>query len=92
MPTLHDACGVILRIFDTSLPITFFTDSMTTMFFMVLGLMILLLKEIMEEWFPAQMERFSRLIWLRWGGQILILSLILLAGVLGSDQFIYANF
>ncbi len=38
MPTLGDACGVIARIFDTSLPMTFFSDSMTTMFFMVLGL------------------------------------------------------
>ena len=92
MPTLGDACGVIARIFDTSLPMTFFSDSMTTMFFMVLGLMILLLKEVLDEFFPAQMERLARPILLRWGGQILILSLILLAGVLGSDQFIYANF
>ena len=92
MPTIGDACGVIARIFDTSLPMTFFSDSMTTMFFMVLGLMILLFKEVMDEFFPDQMERLARPIWLRWGGQILILSLILLAGVLGSDQFIYANF
>jgi len=92
MPTLGDACGVIARIFDISLPMTFFSDSMTTMFFMVLGLMILLFKEIMDEFFPVQMERLAKPIWLRWGGQILILSLILLAGVLGSDQFIYANF
>ena len=92
MPTLGDACGVIARIFDTSLPMTFFSDSMTTMFFMLLGLMILLFKDVMDEFFPDQMERLARPIWLRWGGQILILSLILLAGVLGSDQFIYANF
>lgn len=92
MPTLGDACGVIARIFDTSLPLTFFSDSMTTMFFMVLGLMILLFKEIMDEFYPAQMELLTRQVLLRWGGQILILSLILLAGVLGSDQFIYANF
>ena len=92
MPTLGDACGVISRIFDTSLPFTFFSDSMTTMFFMVLGLTILLYKEVMDEFFSVQMERLARSIWLRWGGQILILSLILLAGVLGSDQFIYANF
>lgn len=95
MPTLGDACGVIARIFDTSLPMTFFSDSMTTMFFMVLGLMILLFKEVMDEFSPSLMERLTRpvvLVVLRWGGQILILSLILLAGVLGSDQFIYANF
>jgi len=92
MPTLEDAFGVIVRIFDTSLPMTFFSDSMTTMFFMLLGLMILLYKEVMDEFFPVQMERLAKPIWLRWGAQILILSLILLAGVLGSDQFIYANF
>lgn len=92
MPTLGDAWGVIARIFDTSLPMTFFSDSMTTMFFMVLGLMILLFKEVMDEFFPVQMGRLAKPVWLRWGGQILILSLILLAGVLGSDQFIYANF
>lgn len=68
MPTMGDACGVIARIFDASLPMTFFSDSMTTMFFMVLGLMILLFKEIMDEFYPAQMERLTRLVLLRWGG------------------------
>lgn len=92
MPTLGDAWGIIARIFDTSLPMTFFSDSMTTMFFMVVGLVILLFKEVMDEFFPALMERLTRQVFLMWGGQILILSLILLAGVLGSDQFIYANF
>ena len=92
MPTLSDACGVIARIFDTSLPMTFFSDSMTTMFFMVLGLLIMFFKDMMDEFFPARMARLSEPLWLRWGGRVFILSLILLAGVLGSDQFIYANF
>ena len=68
MPSLKDACGVIARIFDTSLPLTFFSDSMTTMFFMFLGLMILLFKEVMDEFFSAQMERLAKPVWLRWGG------------------------
>ena len=92
MPTLSDACGVIGRIFDFSLPKTFFSDSMTTMFFMVLGIAILLFKEVIDEFYPAMKARLIRPIWLRWGGYFVILSLILLAGVLGSDQFIYANF
>lgn len=92
MPTLSDACGVIGRIFDFSLPKTFFSDSMTTMFFMVLGIAILLFKEILDEFYPVMKARLIRPVWLRWGGYFLILSLILLAGVLGSDQFIYANF
>lgn len=92
MPTLSDACGVIGRIFDFSLPKTFFSDSMTTMFFMVLGIAILLFKEILDEFYPVMKARIIRPVWLRWGGYFVILSLILLAGVLGSDQFIYANF
>lgn len=92
MPTLSDAWGVIGRIFDFSLPKTFFTGSMTTMFFMVMGIAVLLFKEVVDEFYPAMKARLIRPIWLRWGGYFAILSLILLAGVLGSDQFIYANF
>ena len=92
MPTLSEACGVIGRIFDFSLPKAFFSDSMTTMFFMVMGIAILLCKEFIDEFYPAMKAWLIRPIWLRWGGYFVILSLILLAGVLGSDQFIYANF
>lgn len=92
MPTLSDACGVIVRIFDFSLPKTFFIDSMTTMFFMVLGIVILFFKEVIDEFYPTVEAQVIKPVWLRWGGYFVILSLILLAGVLGSDQFIYANF
>lgn len=92
MPTLADACGVLGRIFDFSLPKTFFSDSMTTMFFMVLGIAILIFREVMDEFFPAYFTRIMKPVWLRWGGYFVVLSLVLLAGVLGSDQFIYANF
>lgn len=92
MPTLADACGVIGRIFNFNLPKTFFSDSMTTMFFMVMGIAILLFKDVMDEFYPATKTRLIKSTWLRWGAYFVILSLILLAGVLGSDQFIYANF
>ena len=92
MPTLTDACGLIGRIIDFNLPKTFFSDSMTTMFFMVLGIAILLFKDIIDEFYPSVKALLIRPVWLRWGGYFVILSLILLAGVLGSDQFIYANF
>lgn len=92
MPTLYDACGVITRIFNFSLPKTFFIDSITTMFIMIMGLGILLFKEILREFYPPQYKRLCSIRVLRVGGAILILSLIMLAGVLGSDQFIYANF
>lgn len=92
MPSLGDACGVISRIFDLSLPMSLYVDSFTTLFFIVLGLSILLLKEAIDEFFPNRVIQISRYKAARWGGYIFLLSLILLSGVLGSDQFIYANF
>lgn len=92
MPSLQDACGVIGRIFDFSLPMTFFSDSMTTMFFMVFGISILIFKETMDEFFPAQTSRLSKNRFLRWSSYVFLLSSILLTGVFGADQFIYANF
>jgi D-alanyl-lipoteichoic acid acyltransferase DltB (MBOAT superfamily) len=92
MPTLTDACGVICRIFDFSLPMTFFSDSMTTMFFMIFGLSILFFKDVMDEFFPKQMRSMEQINILRWGAYVFILSSILLTGVFGADQFIYANF
>lgn len=92
MPTLTEAFGVFGRMFDISLPMTIFIDNITTMFFMIIGLMILLFKDIMDEFFPNSLERLNKLFLFRWGGRIIIFSLILLIGVLGSDQFIYANF
>ena len=92
MPTLSDACGVIGRIFDFSLPMTFFSDSMTTMFFMIFGIVVLLFKDVMDEFFPAQSKRLKEIGMLRWGMYVFILSAILLTGVFGADQFIYANF
>ena len=92
MPTLSDAWGVIGRIFDFSLPATFFYDSMTTLFFMVLGLLLLLFKDVMDEFLPNIQACLNKPLWLRWSGYFVLLSLILLAGVLSSDQFIYASF
>jgi len=92
MPTLSDACGVIGRILDFSLPMTFFSDSMTTMFFMIFGIVALLFKDVMDEFFPAQTNRLKDIGILRWGAYVFILSSILLTGVFGADQFIYANF
>lgn len=92
MSTLSDACGVIGRIFDFSLPMTFFSDSMTTTFFMVFGLLMLTFKEVTDEFCPMQKKRIEGITMLRWGAYLFILSSILLTGVFGADQFIYANF
>ena len=92
MPTLSDACDVIVRIFDFSLPKTFFFDSFTTIFFLALGLVVLIAKDTMDEFFAEKTKKIESYTVVRWGGYLMILSLILLSGVLGSDQFIYANF
>ena len=78
MPTLSDACGVIGRIFDFSLPMTFFSDSMTTMFFIIFGITVLTVKDVMDEFFPAQTNRLKNIEILRWGAYVFIMSSILM--------------
>lgn len=92
MPTLGDAVGMIGRIFDFTLPMKFFSDSMTTLFFMFFGIAILVIKDVMDEFFPVYVKRLGGNSVLRWGAYVFIMSSILLAGVFGADQFIYANF
>lgn len=93
MPTLTDACGVIARIFDTSLPIAIFMNSMSTMALIVMGVIFLFVKEIIDEFMPGKMELFNnKHIVIRWASYCIILSMIMLFGVFGADQFIYANF
>lgn len=93
MPTLGDACGVIARIFDPTLPMTVYKFRIPHLPFALWGLFLLLLKDIMDEFFP---ERFalmnSHSLIVRWGTFLILVVMILAMGVLGSEQFIYANF
>ena len=93
MPTLADACGVIGRIFDLSLPMSVYMHGFTATFYIGLALIILLFKDVRDEFFPKKMQLFeSRYKLVRWGSYLFIISLILLCGVFSADQFIYANF
>lgn len=93
MPTLKDAFGVIKRIFDFSLPLTVYIHGFTATFFIGLSVAILLLKDIRDEFFPTNFKLFeSRYSIIRWASYFLIIVMILLCGVFGADQFIYANF
>ena len=95
MPTLADACGVISRIFDPSLPLTMFTPTRgkTDIFFWIIGISILFIKDFFDEFFPNKLCLFNnRRVVVRWTSYITIFVLIMLAGVFGADQFIYANF
>lgn len=93
MPTLTDACNVIARIFDLSLPMTLFIDLIPNLPFTIIGLMFLFIKDLRDEFFPDRFKLInSKFLIIRWSTFILIISMILSMGVLSSDQFIYANF
>lgn len=93
MPTLADACGVIGRIFDFSLPMTVYMHGFTATFYIALGVAILLFKDIRDEFFPRRLQLFeSRYTVVRWSSYLFVMTMILLCGVFGADQFIYANF
>lgn len=94
MPTLHDACNVIARIFNPTLTMKLYMpDSNTTTACILVGLFLLSTKDLMDEFFPSRFKLFdSNSLCVRWGCYFVIIIIIMLMGVLGSDQFIYANF
>lgn len=93
MPTLNDACKVIARIFDPTLPMTIFIPSMPDPIFICFALIMLIIKDTADEFFPTHLRLFdNKNVLIRWISYIFIMVSILLAGVFGADQFIYANF
>ena len=93
MPSLGDACRVVGRIFDPSLPLSVFSPGGTAALYMAIGLAVLVGKEVIEEFAGARWLPFnSRSRVVRWLSYLAVAVMILLCGVLGSDQFIYANF
>lgn len=93
MPTLKDAVNMISRIFDFSLPHTVYISGFTDFAFMSFGVGLLFLKDITDEFFPDRYKVFeNKHALIRWCGYLFILVAILLTGVFGADQFIYANF
>ena len=93
MPTLADACGVIGRIFDPSLPMTVYIDLIPNLPFTILGVGLLAMKDIRDEFMSGRfllMNNKSKFV--RWLTYIVLLVLIMITGVFGADQFIYANF
>ena len=93
MPTLSDACGVIGRIFNFSLSPKVFYGDLQTPIFILIGILLLLLKDTRDEFFPRRlplMNNHHTII--RWFTYVALLLGILLMGVFSNDQFIYANF
>lgn len=93
MPTLTDACGVICRIFNFSLPLDVQFYGITNTFLISVGVMMLLIRDITDEFYPNKFLLFNnQRIIVRWSIYLFIMIAILLAGVFISEQFIYVNF
>ena len=93
MPTLGDAIGVIQRIFDGSLPMTVYVHGFTATAFIAFGVLTLFIKDVTDEFFPSHFQFLnSNHIVVRWISYVALVIIIMLAGVFGADQFIYANF
>lgn len=92
MPTLTGAIGVIVRIFDTTMPLTLYFDN-RNLPFAFFGIGLLFLKDLRDEWMPNRFPLMnSPYIFIRWATYVLLLVFIITTGVLGADQFIYISF
>lgn len=81
--------------FDHTLPMTIFigNDGKTGLVLYLLGIGMLFIKDFMDEYYPNRLLLFdSQKKIVRWCTYTIVMSIILLAGVFGADQFIYVNF
>lgn len=93
MPTLSDAWGVMKRILDLSLPFNIYIGDERNLVFSLIGIGLLIIKDIRDEFFPNKLPLMnSRFCFIRWSSYIFVLITIMITGVFGADQFIYANF
>lgn len=93
MPTIDDAIGMIIRIFDYSLPKSLYLTSLPQVVFIIIGIFFLFVKDFLDEYFPNRFKLLdNRYRIIRWISYVSLIVLIIMCGVFGSDQFIYANF
>lgn len=93
MPTISEAVGLIGHIFNPASPIMFEIGSRHIFAFIIMGVLILFVKDWTDEFKPNRFQLFNnhhRII--RWITYIIVLVMILLTGVFDAGQFIYANF
>ena len=92
LPSIDDACNVIGKIF-TNLSSDLFLPSNSNLAFMLMSLTIVIIKELIEEFFPNKITLFdNKFTIVRWITYFSIVVIILLCGVFDSGQFIYINF
>jgi D-alanyl-lipoteichoic acid acyltransferase DltB (MBOAT superfamily) len=90
-PTLDQAINIIEGIF--SKPGKLFIDKPSTLLFMLIGIGIMMLYDIQEEFRPFRFSFFSNKSWLiQQISYAFLLIYILLAGVFDGGQFIYFAF
>lgn len=91
--SIGDACGMISLIFSPSFFSAPFLSSPPTSVLIVLSVILLLLKDVRDEFFPNRIPLMnSKHVFVRWCTYVMLVFFILLSGVFNSDQFIYANF
>ena len=65
----------------------------TMWIYIIIAISILFIKDFKDEFFPERIAFVhNKRRWIRWCSYVSIVWLILLTGVFGADQFIYANF
>jgi alginate O-acetyltransferase complex protein AlgI len=65
----------------------------TTLVYMFVGIVLLFLSELRDEFFPEKFKLFqNNNIYIRWGAYLTILFIIILLGVFNGGQFIYFKF
>lgn len=87
--TATEATDVVSKIFsDPGKP---FLDMHTLLFFAI-SFMIVLTKDIIDEWKPALAQKFGKQSWLEILGCVVLIAFTLLVGNLDSSSFIYFQF
>jgi alginate O-acetyltransferase complex protein AlgI len=94
MNSLAAAVNVVTKIFtDFGNLKLFLPDSSSDKLFILIGLSMLILKEVFDEFFPSKLRLFdSKYLFIRLSSYIFVLLIILLIGVFDSGQFIYVSF
>ena len=93
MPTLGDAIGVIGHIFNVHQSLALEVTSKHIFLLMMIGTIVLLLKDVRDEFAPNKMKLFeNNYKVVRWASYLAVIVMIMLTGVFDAGQFIYANF
>lgn len=91
MPSLESAKEVLYKIITLE-GSGAFKPANSTLGFMLISLVIVVCKEICEEYFPKVQLFDNRHTLVRWASYLMVIALIMLCGVFDSSQFIYVKF